>query len=146
MNPLKEIMGSAFTAALDAIMDKLFADYSAEDLEFAVERDISLLRIIEMGILDYKDNGENWKPENKRRYKHFIAALKFGISIGKRVPTLIDNALTEEAALDYMERKRPDLYEILASPEGQKWLSVSFPEIKMLLEGKIQIDMGLVEE
>ena len=146
VNPISEILGSAFTAALDAVMNRLFADYDAEDLEFAVEKKLSLLRIIEMGIMDYREEGDKWKPENKKRYKHFIAGLKFGRGVGGKVPMVMEKMVTTENVMGYIKRKKPDLYEVLATKEGQEWLSVSLPEIKLLLEKKIDINMDLVKE
>ena len=135
----------ALHSATDAVLNKLMADYDATDISFAIEKKLSLLKLLEMSLLDFQDNGRQWKPENKRRYKNFMSALKFARKFGSKAPRLIENTVTEENTILWLKGNRPDLLEVVDTPEGRIWLEDALAEIRLLLEGRVEINPVLLE-
>ena len=141
---LDKLVDKTLEAVVNAVLKKVFEDYDADDVIFAVEKNLSLLKIIEMGILDYKERGDKWRPENRRRYKHFLQALKVATKLTTKMPTIVDDFVTTENTLAWLKENRPDLYEVLSTERGREWLEISIAQIRLLLKGKIKINEELI--
>lgn len=126
-----EILGAAVEEMINSIFEHIIAPYSVEEMRVLVEEDTTVIDLLRY-LYNQIQNGEakKWKEESKKRWNQTVkmlsAARKIAAKVGK--PVVEQNFTTERAMYVFKER-RPDIYKLLNTPNGQAWLQKNLNEI-----------------
>lgn len=126
-------VGRMIKKALETLLVRVLAPFDADTAVLLIDEEVSLVDCLRLVTLEHA-TGEsaNWRDESKIAYAFLMRAILMGRYAAQRFPTLVNQYMTVDKAREYIELRRPDLYELVSTEAGSAWLERNIIEIKAL--------------
>lgn len=127
LSKIGKITARSVGKAIEKVITQFIAPFSKEHLETMIKRDITILELLAAKIKKY----DKLSPRHQKMLKIVLAVFGFVKSLVSKLPReTIEPYLTYKKAIKWIKKQKPELYELLTSEEGKKWLTREINELK----------------